>query len=371
MNKKDIKILTALTIAFLFFYFLPIQEKTLANALSEGIKLLSDYTRNHILTCLIPAFFIAGGITTFVKKDTILHYLSGKAKKYISYPIASVAGTALAVCSCTILPLFASIRKRGAGLGPAITFIFSGPAINIAAILLTTSVLGVNMGVGRVFFAIFISILAGLTMQFIFKEKAEENIFLEENKKTKSVKKIFLITFFLSMLGIMIINGTNIPPIHKAGVTGAFILIIGWLSIFKFSRETTKKWLEETWYLSKILLPILFVGVFATGAIMPFVPEEWIVTFVGENSIIGNFIASIFGAFMYFSTLTEIVILNELMEKGMNQGPALALLLAGPSLSLPNMLVIRKILGNKKTATYILIVIFYSTLAGLTFGTFF
>jgi uncharacterized protein len=371
MNKKDIKILFALTIAFLFFYFMPIQEKTLAKALLEGMKLLNDYTKHHILTCLIPAFFIAGGITTFVKKTTILYYLSGKAKKYISYPIASIAGTALAVCSCTILPLFAGIRKRGAGLGPATTFLFAGPAINIAAIFLTTSVLGVNMGIGRIFFAILISIFAGLTMQFIFKEKAEENILIEENQKTKSIKTSFIVLFFVSILGILIINGLAIPPINKAIITSVLILIVGWLSIFKFSKETTKKWLEETWNLSKILLPILFIGVFVTGMIMPFVPEDWISTFVGNNSITGNFIASIFGAFMYFSTLTEVIIIKELIDKGMNQGPALALLLAGPSLSLPNMLVIRRILGNKKTATYILIVIVYSTLAGLLFGTFF
>ncbi len=371
MTKKDIKIFLSLIAVFLFFYFLPIQEKTLASALSEGIKLLNDYSKNHILTCLIPAFFIAGGIATFINPKTILYYLSGKTKKYISYPIASIAGTALAVCSCTILPLFASIRKRGAGLGPATTFLFSGPAINITAIFLTTSVLGINMGLGRVFFAILIAIASGLTMQFIFKEKTEEDLLIKEKEKTSSIKTPFLIIFFASILGILIINGVNLPPAYKGLTTSLLILIIIWLSVFKFSKEERKRWIKETWDFSKVLLPILFVGIFITGVIMPFIPEEFIRNFVGENSITGNFIASIFGAFMYFSTLTEVIILKELIEKGMNQGPALALLLAGPSLSLPNMLVTRKILGNKKTITYIAIVIIYSTITGLFFGTFF
>ena len=365
---KEIKIFILLLGLFLLFYFMPMQSAIFTGALLSGFQLLSDYARQHVLTCLMPAFFIAGAISVFVKKDIVLRYLGGQAKKYISYSLASVSGAILAVCSCTILPLFAGIRKRGAGLGPAITFLFSGPAINIAAMFLTISVLGPNIGLARIISAVLISIIAGLSMQLIFREKTEKGQLFIEDSNQPSYNKTVVLIFMLSMVGVLVVNGLQINHLFK------YILMIGlaataaMIALLKFQKHTNKEWMLETWDFTKMLLPILFIGVFVAGFIMPFLPQELIEKIVGSNSITGNIIASIFGAFMYFSTLTEIPILQALIAKGMHQGPALALLLAGPSLSLPNMLVVRKVLGNKKTAVYVLLVIFYSTIAGLIFG---
>jgi len=366
--KKEINIFILLVGLFLLFYFMPMESALFTGAILSGFKLLNEYARQHVLTCLVPAFFIAGAISVFVKKDFVLRYLGGQAKKYISYSLASISGSILAVCSCTILPLFAGIRKRGAGLGPAITFLFSGPAINIAAMFLTISVLGFNIGLARIIASISLSILVGLSMQLIFREKAEAGgLFVEEYKEIKIGKKV-LIIFFIAMVGILIVNGLQIDKMIKFSLMILLALITAGIAIFKFHQETTREWLKETWNFTKMLLPILFIGVFIAGFIMPFLPESLIVKLVGVNSISGNLVSAIFGAFMYFSTLTEIPILQALIAKGMHGGPVLALLLAGPSLSLPNMLVIRKVLGTSKTIVYVSLVILYSTIAGLIFG---
>jgi len=366
--KKEINIFILLSGLFLLFYFMPMESPFFTGAILSGFKLLNEYARQHVLTCLVPAFFIAGAISVFVKKDFILRYLGGQAKKIVSYSLASISGSILAVCSCTILPLFAGIRKRGAGLGPAITFLFSGPAINIAAMFLTISVLGKNIGLARISASIILSLLVGLTMQAIFREKvAAAGLFMEEYKENKIGRRI-LILFFAAMVGVLVINGLRVDQTIKFVLMIGLALLAAGIAVFKFRRETARDWLKETWSFAKMLMPVLFIGVFVAGFIMPFLPAELIVRIVGKNSLTGNLAASVFGAFMYFSTLTEIPILQALIAKGMNQGPALALLLAGPSLSLSNMLVIRKILGNKKTAVYVLLVIFYATMAGLIFG---
>lgn len=365
---QEIKIFILILGAFLLFYFMPMDSALFIDAILSGFKLLNEYAKEHVLTCLMPAFFIAGAISVFVKKDFVLRYLGGQAKKIVSYSLASVSGAILAVCSCTILPLFAGIRNRGAGLGPAVTFLFSGPAINISAMFLTLSVLGLNIGLARIISAITLSILVGLSMQLIFREKTEEGgLFMEEYKEVAIGKKV-LVIFFIAMIGVLVVNSLQIDKIFKFSLMAFFALTTAVIAIFEFRQETTKEWLKETWSFAKMLLPILFIGVFVAGFIMPFLPQELIEKIVGSNSITSNLSASIFGAFMYFSTLTEIPILQALIAKGMNKGPALALLLAGPSLSLPNMLVVRRVLGNKKTAVYVLLVIFYSTIAGLIFG---
>jgi len=366
--QKEVKIFIVLIVFFLFFYFMPLGSLLFRQAVFSGLKFLNEYSRQHILTCLLPAFFIAGAISVFIKKDYILRYLGPKAKKYIAYSLASVSGAILAVCSCTILPLFAGIRKRGAGLGPATTFLYAGPAINIAAMFLTMSVLGFKIGIARILGAIVISILIGFLMQVIFREKIKEGKFFTEESKDLKISKTILVIFFLAMVGILVLNGFQINQKMKF----VFMIILGFITafvaIFKFQKETTKEWLFETWGFIKTLLPVLFAGVFIAGFIMPLLPQSLVVRIVGVNSILANLVASVFGAFMYFSTLTEIPILQAFIAKGMSRGPVLALLLSGPSLSLPNMLVIRKVLGNKKTAVYILLVIVFSTTAGLLFG---
>ena len=358
-------------IAFIFsvFYFIPVQSEWFVNSVISGINLLGEYAQEHVLTCVVPALLIAGGIAVLINKKSILKYLGDDAKKHISYLVASVSGAVLAVCSCTILPLFAGIRKRGAGLGPAITFLFSGPAINVAAIFLTMNVLGIKIGIARVIFAIMLSILVGLTMTFIFREKTEKGKLLIPDDDIK-VSSRHIVLFFVSLLGILVINGLTINQNYKYGAMVILALLLTFIVAFKFTKEVRNRWLEESWNFSKLILPLLFIGVFIAGFVMPLLPEELITNIVGNNTLIGNTIASIFGAFMYFSTLTEIPILQALIAKGMHQGPALALLLAGPSLSLPNMLVIRSVLGNKKTAVYVVLVIVYSTIAGFLFGLF-
>jgi uncharacterized membrane protein YraQ (UPF0718 family) len=370
-NNKETKILILLLGLFLFFYFMPMESALFTGAILSGFVLLNEYAREHVITCLIPAFFIAGAISVFIRKDFIFKYLGGEAKKIVSYSIASVSGSILAVCSCTILPLFAGIRKSGAGLGPAITFLFSGPAINIAAIFLTISVLGSDIGLARIISAISMAILIGLSMQLIFKEKVQEqgSLFKAKNIKTDYTNKSVAI-FILTMVAILVVNGLRIDSTLKYVLMITLSLLTIGIVIKKFPKETSRQWLQETWVFTKMLLPVLFIGVFVAGFVMPFLPQELIEKIVGSNTITANLVASVFGAFMYFSTLTEIPILQGLLNKGMNQGPALTLLLAGPSLSLPNMLVVRSVLGNKKTVVYILLVIFYSTLAGLIFGNF-
>lgn len=353
---------------FLAFYFMPAGSEWLDSALLSGFALLHEYATQHILTCLVPAFFIAGAIAVFVKKQAVLKYLGGKAKPYVSYPIASVSGAVLAVCSCTILPLFAGIYKRGAGLGPATAFLFSGPAINVAAIFLTASVLGFEIGLARAVAAVFLALLVGLTMAFIFREKsAKQEIAIEEETGQK-ISKTFMGLFFASMVGILVVNGLQIDFLLKWALMIAFAAITALIALLKFSKETRNNWLSETWGISKLLIPYLFIGVFVVGFIMPLIPEELIIQWVGSNTIQANLLASVFGALLYFSTLTEVPIMQALIAKGMHQGPALALLLAGPSLSLPAMLVIRQVLGNKKTIAYIAIVVVYSSIAGMVFG---
>ena len=366
MKEKNLFLL--LIVFFLGFYFLPVETNWANTPLLSGFMLLHEYATQHVLTCFVPALFIAGAIAVFIKKQAVLKYLGGKTKPHISYPIASVSGAVLAVCSCTILPLFAGIYKRGAGLGPATAFLFSGPAINIAAIFLTASVLGFKIGLARAFFAILLAGLIGLTMAFIFKEKsAKQEIVIEENSGQK-ISKYVLGLFFASMVGILVVNGLQIDLLIKLGVIGFLTLITVVIVFLKFNAETRNNWFSETWGISKLLVPYLFVGVFIIGFIEPLIPEQLIVQWVGSNTIQANLLASLFGALMYFSTLTEIPIMQALIAKGMHQGPALALLLAGPSLSLPAILVIKGVLGNKKTLAYVLIVVIYSSIAGLIFG---
>lgn len=371
MEKNDWITLSIIISVFALFYFIPYNSAWFNNSVVSGVNLLNDYAKQHVLTCLIPALFIAGAISVFIQKDKVLKYLGSGAKKYVSYSIASISGAILAVCSCAILPLFAGIRKRGAGLGPAITFLFAGPAINIAAIFLTTSVLGYEIGLARMIAAIPLSILVGVTMALIFREQVEKGTFLSDEADKLKPSTLVIMSFFIMMIGVLVVNGLQIDKMLKYSLMGLLTLstvILVWL---KFEKELIGNWLGETWTFSKTILPLLFAGVFVAGFMMPLLPETLITNLVGQNTMLGNLIASIFGAFMYFSTLTEIPVVQALIAKGMASGPALALLLAGPSLSLPNMLVIRKVLGTTKTAVYVGLVIAYSTIAGLIFGAMF
>ncbi|MEF3253998.1 MAG: permease [Deferribacterales bacterium] len=372
---------------FVIFFWVDFSNPKIEGAIIEGFLMLQSYVREHTITCLIPALFIAGGISTFVSQASVLRYFGSEAKKILSYLVASVSGTVLAVCSCTVLPLFAGIYSRGAGIGPAIAFLYSGPAINVLAIVLTARVLGLGIGIARAVGAIGLAIIIGLLMELFFKKG--DKVRLESVKKMQNLSEgrpLYKdILFFLSLVGILIFAtwakpqnfGTLFSAIYSIKWYLVFVSFIGLLVIvFRwFDEEERVAWIEETWVFSKQIIPLLFIGVFVAGFLLgrpgldnSVIPSYIVEKLVGGNSLKANFFASFVGAFMYFATLTEIPILQGLMGAGMGKGPALALLLSGPALSLPSMLVIRQIVGTKKMLVYVILVVVMSTIAGLIFG---
>ncbi len=382
-NKK----LALLAGVFLLAYFVPVGNAVVSRSIQEAFNMLSEYARQHVLFCLVPAFFIAGAISVFLNQQSVIRYLGPKAKKLTAYTVASVSGAILAVCSCTVLPLFKGIYKKGAGLGPAVSFLYSGPAINVLAIVLTAKVLGWQIGLARTVGAVVFAFLIGILMQAIFRkedEKRTENeaLFKYDGQESRSLGQSSLYLF--SMIAILVFlnwassNGASAgwDAVYrfKFVIVGVFALGLAVMLVKWFKKDELKEWVVATRDFALQILPLLFLGVLVAGFLLgqpgheALIPTEWIGRLVGGNSVWANLIASVSGAFMYFATLTEVPILQGLMGAGMGNGPALALLLAGPSLSLPSMLVIGGELGFKKTAVYVLLVIALSTLAGLAFG---
>ena len=377
---------------FAFFYFIPFSNSKISNALMESLFMAQDYARQHVLTCLIPAFFIAGAIAIFISQKNVIKYFGVGANKFLSYTVASVSGTILAVCSCTVLPLFAGIYIRGAGIGPATAFLYSGPAINVLAIILTARVLGFELGLARAIGAIIFSVMIGLSMHFIFrKDEKKKNINANNNfargKTEQESKPLWQTTFYFAiMIGILIFanwgkdESLKIWQIiynSKWYITGVLLTILFLMLIKWFNKEERAQWVNSSWSFAQQILPLLLGGVLVAGLLLGrpgsegLIPKIWIENLVGGNSLWSNLFASIVGALMYFATLTEIPILQGLLGAGMNKGPALALLLAGPALSLPNMLVIRSIMGTKKTLVFISLVVVMATFSGMLFGHFF
>jgi len=334
--------------------------------LQGGWNALLEYLSAHVLTCLIPAFFIAGAIAVFVSQGAVLKYFGPKAKKLLSYSVASVSGTILAVCSCTVLPLFGGIYKRGAGIGPAVAFLYSGPAINVLAIVYTARILGFDLGLARAIGAIAFAAGIGLIMALIYRaeESLKDSAAFDALMADPEAKKWWQqIIFFAVLVGILIFAASK-----NWIVTGILLVILGLILWRWFTRGELGMWMKETWRFVKLVVPWLLGGVFVAGIIATFVPQDAVTSWVGGNSLFANFIASFLGALMYFATLTEVPIVSAFMNLGMGKGPTLALLLAGPALSLPNMLVIRSIMGTKKTLTYIALVIVFATFTGYIFG---
>ncbi|MGE3063549.1 MAG: permease [bacterium] len=423
---SSIKKLLIVIAVFALAYFLPATNPKLLGAIQESLIMLKDYAQKHVLLCLVPALFIAGAISIFISGDAVIKYFGAKANKVLAYLIASVSGTILAVCSCTVLPLFAGIYSRGAGIGPATAFLYSGPAINVLAIILTAKILGLELGLARAVGAVAFSIIIGLLMQFTFRNEKKEEI--EEESIVSSAQDNHLLKnalFFSSMVFILIFanwaNSDNVffhsiynvkwllVLVSYAGLNFVLVkwfkvnplysilsVVIPIVSYFLFpnapllwfslgitmttvisllSSEDTKLWVSSTETYLYMILPYLLIGVLISGFLlgMPgsnrgIIPSEWIANLVGGNSIRANFFASIVGAFMYFATLTEVPILQSLIGAGMGKGPALSLLLSGPALSLPSMLVLINIMGKKKTAVFVVYVVILSTIAGLLFG---
>lgn len=375
-------------LAFLAVYFIPFSRANVQNALLEAVLLLQDYARRHILLCLVPAFFIAGAISVFVSKESVIKYFGPQANKFLSYSVASVSGTILAVCSCTVLPLFAGIYTRGAGIGPATAFLYSGPAINVLAIIFTAKVLGFKIGLARALGAILFSVVIGLLMHVIFRknDKMDEEsdwVGSGEAQEARPLWKTAL--YFAVMIAILVfINWGKSDPSLKAWyfiykskwiLGGALLTVLAWMIMKWFKKDELKEWTFSTWVFAKQIFPLLLGGVFIVGFLLGrpghegIIPGRWVAGLLGGNSLAANLFASVAGALMYFATLTEVPILQGLLGSGMGQGPALALLLAGPALSLPSMIVIGKIMGLKKTLVYILLVVVMATSSGLIFGT--
>ena len=338
----------------------------LTDILQGGWNALLEYLSAHVLTCLVPAFFIAGAIAVFVSQGAVLRYFGPKARKVLSYSVASVSGTILAVCSCTVLPLFGGIYKRGAGIGPAIAFLYSGPAINVLAIVYTARLLGYDLGIARIVGALTFAAGIGLIMSFIYrKEESLKDATAFDALLSDSEGKSLLQQgiFFATLVGILVFAASQ-----NWIVTGVLLVVLAVILWRWFSRSELGQWMRETLHFVRLIVPWLLGGVFVAGIITTFVPESVVATYVGGNSLLANFGASLFGSLMYFATLTEVPIIRAFTDLGMGKGPSLALLLAGPALSLPNMLVIRSIMGTRKTLTYITLVVVFATISGYIFG---
>ncbi len=380
--------LSIMAAVFLIAYFMPLNSPRFTGAILEALYMLQEYARLHVLTCLVPALFIAGAIAYFISREAVMKYFGSKAKKWIAYSVASVSGAILAVCSCTVLPLFAGIYKRGAGLGPAIAFLYSGPAINILAIAMTARILGLKLGLARAIGAVVFSIVIGLIMANIFGKEDAERLQDSWSQSTGTQDKrspLQNLLYFITLIAILIFATWNRSSQPESLLNAIYsikwylvILLLGFLMFILirwFEKEEISMWVNSTWSFAQQILPLLFVGVLIAGFLTGrpgtdagIIPAKYVELVVGGNSLRANFIASIIGAFMYFATLTEVPILQSLLGSGMGQGPALALLLSGPALSLPSMLVINSILGPKKTITYVALVIAMSTIAGYVFG---
>lgn len=431
--KSEWKPLAAILGVFGIFYFLPVGIERLDNALMEGLFLARWYAREHVVLCLVPAFFIAGAISVFVRQEAVMKYLGSGASPWIAYPVASISGTILAVCSCTVLPLFGGIYRRGAGLGPATTFLYSGPAINVLAIILTARVLGMELGVARAVGAVAFSVVIGMAMHWMFrdaKDAASQANGTPVSDVAPDGRPLWqTASYFTVLVGILVFANWGDPSgaggffgaVYSAkwtltGILAAMlaIVLILWLrvawgrvlavslpvlplavafpghpvlpfsagvlglsAITSTDRGEAGEWFSASWDFAKQILPLLLAGVLVAGVLLGrpghegLIPSAWIASAVGGNSVLANLFASVAGAFMYFATLTEVPILQGLIGSGMGKGPALALLLAGPALSLPSVLVIRSILGTRKTAVYVTLVVVMATVSGMIYGAWF
>jgi uncharacterized protein len=376
---------------FVAAYYVPWSHPVIRQSGLEAFMMLQEYAREHVLTCLIPAFFIAGAIAVFVSQASVLKYFGAQAGKLLSYSVASISGTILAVCSCTVLPLFAGIYTRGAGIGPATAFLYSGPAINVLAITLTAKILGWQLGLARAVGAVLFAVVTGLLMALIFRKddaaRTAGQIYVPEagaTERTLLQDTLYILTMVLILVFAAFAKpapgSTGLWPAIFAAkwyITIALLIILGVMLKAWFTRDECHSWVAATWGFMKQIFPLLAGGVLVAGFMLgrpghpALIPEAWIQTLLGGNSLWANLIAALAGALMYFATLTEVPILQGLLGAGMGKGPALALLLAGPALSLPNMLVIGSVMGVKKTATFCGIIVILSTIAGMAYGAFF
>jgi len=428
--RKELRILGLTIGAFIALYFAPLSSDRLTSALTESLALVQWYAREHVIFGLLPAFFIAGAISAFVSKASVMKYLGVRAKRAVAYGVASVSGSVLAVCSCTILPLFAGIYSQGAGLGPATAFLYAGPAINVMAIILTARVLGPEIGIARAATAVLFSVVVGFLMHTIFRseEMRRADAALAEPDPPEGRPLYQTLGIFASIiallafanwgpsasargvwqlvyewkwpfvgamgltLGAMLTAWYGVRPgwtavgalpvialsfIFRGNPLPAFVAGVGAVSVVTLAkRGPAREWTEASWEFAKDILPLLLVGILVVGLLLGrpghegLIPSEWVTRFVGGNSLRSSLVASAVSGLMYFCTLTEVPIVQGLMGAGMGKGPALAFLLAGPAVSVPNILILRSIIGTKKTVTYVSLVVLLATLVGSVYGRF-
>ncbi len=359
-------------------------EGILVEGLAGGITALIEYLTAHVLTCLIPAFFIAGAMNALLQKEAITKYLGAKVALWKAYPIAIVSGLLLAVCSCTILPLFAGIKKKGAGIGPAIAFLYTAPATNILAISLTWSVIGADFAIARIVLSITFAVIIGLTISYLFPEPpAPEEAPAPVSctcapgtagEAGTSQRKVVL--FIATLVAVLFVGTWRIFLVNQVeGIPLRFlilpflVLLVALEAWYWFTKEEQRAWLEETWRFMKTIFPLLFIGIFIAGVLTALLPGDILGTYLGENTILANLTAVLFGVFMYFPTLVEIPMAKMFLDLGMSEGPLLAYVLADPVISLPSILVVRKFMGTKQTLVYVLLIIVFCTLSGFIYGT--
>ncbi len=428
--RREWKPLLWMLAAFAVFFWLPVGSPRFDGAVTEALALTRWYAREHVLLCLVPAFFIAGAIASFVSQAAVMKYLGPRAPKVVAYGVAAVSGTILAVCSCTVLPLFAGIHQMGAGLGPATAFLYSGPAINVLAIVLTAAVLGVKLGAARAVGAVVFAVVVGAAMALIFRRSEQERVAaamaMPEPDGVRPLSQTA--AFFAAQVAILVFANWARPDdpsglwfdiwrakwwITAAGAVALGVILVRWYGLVVWKVAATGfaviavavaapghpelaftagvvglalalageegelgEWLASSWGYAKQILPLLLGGVLVAGLLLGrpghegLVPSAWVASSVGGNGVGATLFASVAGALMYFATLTEVPILQGLIGAGMGPGPSLALLLAGPALSLPNMLVIASVIGWKKTSVYVGLVVAMATVTGLIYGTF-
>lgn len=336
--------------------------------LSSGLEAIYDYVLAHTLFCLVPAFFIAGAMAALIPKDLLLPYLGKKSPKHVAYPIAVVTGLLLAVCSCTVLPLFAGIRKGGAGIGPAIAFLYTAPATNIVAVLYTGSLIGWDVAFARIFFSILFAVVIGIIINSLFQEDTESNNAETFAKSDTKYDTRRLLYFFSALIGILLAGTRISDPTFKYATVGTLVVITIVITKKFFTRDEVNNWMMESWGFAKTIAPLLLAGVFVSGIIMVVLPQEFVVKYVGSNSLSNIFIPVIFGVLVYFPTLVEVPMAKAFIDLGMAKGPLLAYLLSDPVLSLPSILVVSKIMGAKRTAVYVALIIIFTVSGGYLFG---
>lgn len=426
--KSEVRTLALAAGAFLVFYFAPLQNARVEGAIMEALALVQWYAREHMVFGLLPAFFIAGAISAFVSKGAVMRYLGARARRSVAYAVASVSGSILAVCSCTILPLFAGIYSRGAGLGPATAFLYAGPAINVMAIILTARVLGAEIGIARAIGAVVFSVVIGFVMHLIFRrdevQRANEALAEPEPEHGRPIHQT--LSVFVAMIALLAFANWG-RPAEAAGLSHAVYsakwlltgvaaialgaVLVAWyrvrlawaiagavpvvalavlfpgnpipsfvagvaaVTVVSFaSGGESREWVTGSWDFAKEILPLLLTGILVVGLLLGrpeaegLIPSKWVIHLVGGDSIRSSFVAAVSSGLMYFCTLTEVPIVQGLMGSGMGKGPALAFLLAGPAVSVPNILILRSIIGTRKTMVYLALVVTMATATGAVFG---